>query len=84
MGNTGIRPGYELVGDTVHGGRRRVPFFGDHAGALSAADAATGKVLWSYPFTDIPHSSPMTYVFDGKQFVAMTNGTQVYAFGLPE
>ena len=59
-------------------------FFGDDAGALSAADAATGKLLWSYPFTDIPHSSPMTYVFDNRQYVAMTNGAQVYAFGLPE
>lgn len=59
-------------------------FFGDDGAALSAADAATGKLLWSYPFTDIPHSSPMTYVFDNKQFVAMTNGTQVYAFGLPD
>ena len=61
-----------------------VVFFGDDGGGLSAADAASGKLLWSYPFTDIPHSSPMTYVFDNKQYVAMTNGTQVYAFGLPE
>jgi alcohol dehydrogenase (cytochrome c) len=61
-----------------------VVFFGNDGAALSAADARTGKVLWSYPFTDIPHSSPMTYVFDNKQYVAMTNGTQVYAFGLPE
>ncbi len=61
-----------------------VVFFGDDGAALSAADAKTGKVLWSYPFADIPHSSPMTYVFDNKQYVAMTNGTQVYAFGLPE
>ena len=62
-----------------------VVFFGeDGAVLLRRADAATGKVLWSYPFTDIPHSSPMTYVFDNKQYVTMTNGTQVYAFGLPE
>ncbi len=59
-------------------------FFGEDGGALSAADASTGKVLWSYPFTDIPHSSPMTYVFDNKQYIAMTNGTQLYAFGLPD
>ena len=59
-------------------------FFGHDGGALSAADAASGKVLWSYPFTDIPHSSPMSYVFDNRQYVAMTNGTQVYAFGLPD
>ncbi len=61
-----------------------VVFFGDDGGGLGAADATTGKLLWSFPFTDIPHSSPMTYVFDNRQYVAMTNGTQVYAFGLPE
>jgi alcohol dehydrogenase (cytochrome c) len=61
-----------------------VVFFGDDAGALSAADAATGKLLWSYAYADIPHSSPMTYVFDNKQYIAMTNGTQVYAFALPQ
>jgi alcohol dehydrogenase (cytochrome c) len=61
-----------------------VVFFGDDGGALSAADAATGKPLWSYGFTEIPHSSPMTYVFDNKQYVAMAIGSQVYAFSLME
>lgn len=61
-----------------------VVFFGDDGGALSAADAATGKLLWSYGFTEIPHSSPMAYVFDNKQYIAMAAGSQVYAFGLSE
>jgi alcohol dehydrogenase (cytochrome c) len=61
-----------------------VVFFGEDGGALSAADASTGKVLWSYPFTEIPRSSPMSYVFDNKQYVTITNGAQVYTFGLPE
>jgi alcohol dehydrogenase (cytochrome c) len=61
-----------------------IVFFGEDGAALSAADATTGKVLWSFPFTDFPHSSPMTYVFDNKQYVTMTNGTQVYTFGLGE
>jgi alcohol dehydrogenase (cytochrome c) len=61
-----------------------VVFFGDDGSALSAADAATGKLLWSYGFTEIPHSSPMTYVFDNKQYIAMAVGSQVYAFGLVE
>jgi len=59
-------------------------FFGEDGDALSVADASTGKVLWSYPFTEVPRSSPMTYVFDNKQYVSITNGTLVYAFGLPE
>jgi alcohol dehydrogenase (cytochrome c) len=59
-------------------------FYGDDGGALGAADAATGKKLWSFPFTDSLHTSPMTYQFDGKQYVAMIAGSVVYAFGLPE
>jgi alcohol dehydrogenase (cytochrome c) len=59
-------------------------FFGDDAGALSAADASTGKPLWSFNLTESPHSSPMTYVFDNKQYIAMAIGSQVYAFALPD
>jgi alcohol dehydrogenase (cytochrome c) len=61
-----------------------IVFFGDDADALSAADAVTGKLLWSFGFTESPHSSPMTYVFDNKQYVAMAVGSQVYAFSLSE
>jgi alcohol dehydrogenase (cytochrome c) len=57
-------------------------FFGDDGGALGAADAKTGKQLWSYPFTDSLHTSPMTYMFDNKQYVGMVVGSVVYAFGL--
>jgi len=57
-------------------------FFGDDGGALGAADAKTGKQLWSYPFTDSLHTSPMTYMFDNKQYVGMVVGSLVYAFGL--
>jgi alcohol dehydrogenase (cytochrome c) len=59
-------------------------FYGDDGGALGAADAATGKKLWSFPFTDSLHTSPMTYQFDGKQYVAIIAGSVVYSFGLPE
>ena len=59
-----------------------VAIFGDDGGALAAADAVTGKRLWSYPFTDSLHTSPMTYMFDGRQSVAMMVGSLVYAFGL--
>jgi alcohol dehydrogenase (cytochrome c) len=59
-----------------------IVFYGDDASALSAADASTGQLLWTFPFADVPHSSPMTYQFDHIQFVAITNGSQVYAFAL--
>jgi alcohol dehydrogenase (cytochrome c) len=57
-------------------------FFGDDSGALAAADASSGKRLWSFPFTENLHTSPMTYMFDDKQYVAIINGSVVYAFGL--
>jgi alcohol dehydrogenase (cytochrome c) len=61
---------------------RGLVIFGDDAGSLAAADAATGKRLWSYPFTENLHTSPMTYVFDNRQYVAIINGSIVYAFGV--
>lgn len=56
--------------------------FGDDGGALAAADATSGKRLWSYPFTENLHTSPMTYMFDNKQYVSMIVGSVVYTFGL--
>jgi hypothetical protein len=38
--------------------------------------------LWSFPFTDNLHTSPMTYQFDNKQYVAIVNGSVVYSFGI--
>ncbi|MFN7922128.1 MAG: PQQ-binding-like beta-propeller repeat protein [Bryobacteraceae bacterium] len=59
-----------------------IVIFGDDGGALAAADAKTGKQLWSFPFTEHMHTSPMTYRFDGKQYVSLINGSTVYVFGL--
>jgi alcohol dehydrogenase (cytochrome c) len=59
-----------------------VVIYGDDGGALGAADAATGKVLWTFPLTENVHTSPMTYMFDNKQYVSMINGSVVYVFGL--
>ncbi|MBL8211425.1 MAG: PQQ-binding-like beta-propeller repeat protein [Bryobacterales bacterium] len=60
-----------------------IVIYGDDAGALGAADAKTGKKLWSFPFTENLHTSPMTYQFDNKQHVGMIVGSVVYSFGLP-
>jgi glucose dehydrogenase len=57
-------------------------FFGDDGGALAAADASSGKRLWSFPVNESLHTSPMTYMFDGTQYVAIINGSIVYAFGV--
>jgi len=59
-----------------------IVIYGDDGAALGAADAATGKPLWNFPFTDSLHTSPMTYMFDNKQYVSIISGAVVYVFGV--
>jgi alcohol dehydrogenase (cytochrome c) len=56
--------------------------FGEEGGALMAADAKTGKPLWSFPTNQLWKASPMTYEFDGHQYVAVAAGSNILAFGL--
>jgi alcohol dehydrogenase (cytochrome c) len=58
--------------------------FGEEGGALMAVDAATGKPLWSFPTNQSWKASPMTYTFDGRQYIAIAAGPTVIAFGLPD
>jgi alcohol dehydrogenase (cytochrome c) len=58
--------------------------FGEEGGALMAADAVTGKPLWSFPTNQSWKASPMTYSFDGKQYVAVAAGSTLIAFALPD
>jgi alcohol dehydrogenase (cytochrome c) len=60
----------------------RVVIFGDDSGALAAADAETGKRLWSFQTSQLWKASPMTYMFDNQQYVAVTAGSNIIAFGL--
>jgi len=60
-----------------------VVIFGEDSGALMAADAATGKALWSFQTSALWKASPMTYMFDNKQYVAVAAGSNIIAFGLP-
>lgn len=55
-------------------------FSGDHAGAFSAYDAATGAKLWSRPIQAKTVAAPMSYAIDGVQYVAILAGAR----GLPE
>ena len=59
-------------------------FFGENSGAFMAADASTGKALWQFPTNTICRSSPMTYMFDNKQYVAVAAGQSILAFALQE
>jgi alcohol dehydrogenase (cytochrome c) len=59
-------------------------FFGENSGAFMAADAATGKALWQFPTNQTWKASPMTYMFDHKQYIAVAAGSNIVAFALPE
>ncbi|HTF67633.1 MAG TPA: hypothetical protein VK638_33635, partial [Edaphobacter sp.] len=60
-----------------------VVFYGADDEAFSAADAKTGKPLWRFQTNQPPHASPMTYLFEHKQYVAIAAGPNIIAFGLP-
>ena len=83
LGTSAGRPGRQLERHSLH---RRRP---GHSTATMAASSrprtrVTGKKLWSFPFTESLHTSPMTYMFDHKQYVGMIAGSVVYVFGLTE
>ena len=59
-----------------------VVFFGEDSGAFMAADAKTGRPLWSFQTSQLWKASPMTYEFDRTQYVAMAVGPSIVAFAL--
>lgn len=61
-----------------------IVIFGEDSGSLMAADAASGKPLWSFQTNQNWKASPMTYAFDNKQYVAVASGSAIIAFGLPD
>jgi alcohol dehydrogenase (cytochrome c) len=60
-----------------------VVFFGDDNGALAAVDAKTGEGLWHFHKNEALRASPMTYMVDGKQYIAVASGSNIIAFVLP-
>ncbi len=59
-------------------------FFGEDSGAFVAADAATGKTLWTFEAGANWKGSPMVYQFDGKELIGVATGGSIVAFGLAE
>jgi len=49
-----------------------------------AADSSTGQPLWRFQSNQIIKASPMTYVFDNRQYVAIVAGQTVLAFAVNE
>ncbi len=57
-------------------------FAGDDQGIFTALDARTGQPLWHFNTGQKITASPMTYSFQGKQYIALTAGSNVLAFAL--
>jgi alcohol dehydrogenase (cytochrome c) len=60
-----------------------VVFFGDDAQSFEAVDARDGKPLWHFNTGQDIGASPMTYAVQGKQYVAVAAGSDIYSFALP-
>lgn len=57
-------------------------FFCEDSGAFMAVDAVNGKILWSFQLNANWKASPMTYLFDNKQYFAVAAGSDIVAFAL--
>jgi alcohol dehydrogenase (cytochrome c) len=58
-------------------------FFGDDGGSLEAVEARTGRPLWHFNTGQTMHASPMSYMVDGVQYVAVAAGSNIFSFMLP-
>ncbi len=59
-------------------------FFGDDSQSFEAVDARTGKPLWHFNTGQEFGASPMTYAVQGKQYVAIAAGSDLFSFALPD
>jgi PQQ-dependent dehydrogenase (methanol/ethanol family) len=57
-------------------------FHGETGGDFAAVDSKTGKTLWTFRSNDSWRASPMTYMVNGRQYVAGIDGTNVISFAL--
>jgi len=46
-------------------------------------DAQTGKPLWHFNTGQTISASPMSYAVNGKQYVAIAAGSDIFSFALP-
>jgi len=59
-------------------------FFDEESGSFMAADGSTGEVLWQFQANVASwRGSPMTYEFDGRQYIAVATGDTITTFALP-
>ena len=57
-------------------------FFGESGGLFIAVEANTGKPVWHFESGQTWRASPMTYMVDGKQYVALAGSGGIFTFAL--
>ncbi len=57
-------------------------FVAEDGGSLMAVDAVSGQRLWSFPTNQTWKASPMTYTFDGTQYIAVAAGPNIIALAV--
>ena len=57
---------------------------GEEGGGLMAVDASSGAPLWTFQTNQVWRASPMTYMFDGRQYIAVASGNNIIAFGIQD
>jgi alcohol dehydrogenase (cytochrome c) len=57
-------------------------FGGSTEGYFYALDAATGKPLWQFMAGGQIVTNPVSYLVNGKQYVAVTAGLSLFVFAL--
>jgi PQQ-dependent dehydrogenase (methanol/ethanol family) len=58
-------------------------FFGETSGGFAAVEAMTGKYLWHFEASEPWKASPITYMVNGRQYVAIASGANILSFALP-
>jgi alcohol dehydrogenase (cytochrome c) len=59
-------------------------FVSTRDGNISALDAKTGAHVWHFQTGGSHAASPISYAVDGRQYIALSAGTAVFSFALPE
>jgi putative heme-binding domain-containing protein len=57
-------------------------FFGETSGGFAAVDAQSGKYLWHFEASEPWKASPMTYMANGHQYIAIASGSNILSFSL--
>ncbi len=58
-------------------------FFGDDSGYFEAVNAKAGSPLWHFNTGQNLQASPMSYAIEGRQYVAIAAGSDIFSFALP-